>query len=237
MNEFDQMMQNEGPDRMVYTDRERQRFAYIGKWLGRLFWLMIMSNIPALATEKWVLQNFPLLYWMGQALTLVSLMGIGVILLMLSREEKRYRTAGICQLIAGAASWALNILEGVEMNENWTLLISLPGLVVALIALYQRLMAHADLLCDLDLTLCCKWRKLWIWNLVTCVCEIILAMLSVFSVIVLIALDGNLVWTLLLFIALLIVPIVSTAFTIVEYVYLYRSVKLFRNLREAGAAV
>lgn len=71
----------------------------------------------------------------------------------------------------------------------------------------------------------------------TCVCEIILAMLSVFSAIVLIALDGNLVWTLLLFIALLIVTIVSTAFTIVEYVYLYRSVKLFRNLREAGAAV
>ena len=31
MNEFDQMMQNEGPDQMVYTDRERQRFAYIGK--------------------------------------------------------------------------------------------------------------------------------------------------------------------------------------------------------------
>ena len=221
MKEFDQMMQNEGPDQMVYTDGERQRFAYIGKWLGRLFWLMIMSNIPALATEKWVLQNFPLLYWMGQALTLVSLMGIGVILLMLSRE----------------ASWARNILEGVEMNENWTLLISLPGLVVALIALYQRLMAHADLLCDLDPTLCCKWRKLWTWNLVTCVCEIILAMLSVFSAIVLIALDGNLVWTLLLFIALLIVTIVSTAFTIVEYVYLYRSVKLFRNLREAGAAV
>ena len=165
MNEFDQMMQNEGQGRMVYTDRERQRFAYIGKWLGRLFWLMIMSNIPALATEKWVLQNFPLLYWMGQALTLVSLMGIGVILLMLSREEKRYRTAGICQLIAGAASWALNILEGVEMNENWTLLISLPGLVVALIALYQRLMAHADLLCDLDLTLCCKWRKQYICSL------------------------------------------------------------------------
>ena len=123
------------------------------------------------------------------------------------------------------------------MNEDWTLLISLPGLVVALIALYQRLMAHADLLCDLDPTLCCKWRKLWIWNLVTCVCEIILAMLSVFSAIVLIALDGNLVWTLLLFIALLIVTIVSTAFTIVKYVYLYRSVKLFRNLREAGAAV
>ena len=70
-----------------------------------------------------------------------------------------------------------------------------------------------------------------------CLCEIILAMLSVSSAIVLIALDGNLVWTLLLFIALLIVTIVSTAFTIVEYVYLYRSVKLFRNLREAGAAV
>ena len=166
---------------MVYTDGERQRFAYIGKWLGRLFWLMILSNIPALATHKWVLQNIPPLYWMGQALTLVSLMGIGVILLMLSREEKRYRAAGICQLIAGAASWALNILEGVEMNEDWRLLISLPGIVVALIALYQRLMAHADLLCDLDPTLCCKWRKLWTWNLVTCVCEIILAMLSVFS--------------------------------------------------------
>lgn len=87
MKEFDQMMQNEGQDQMVYTDGERQRFAYIGKWLGRLFWLMILSNIPALATEKWVLQNFPLLYWMGQALTLVSLMGIGVILLMLSRAH------------------------------------------------------------------------------------------------------------------------------------------------------
>ena len=104
MKEFDQMMQNEGPDQMVYTDGERQRFAYIGKWLGRLFWLMILCNIPALATEKWVHQNIPPLYWMGQALTLVSLMGIGVILLMLSREEKRYRAAGICQLIAGAAS-------------------------------------------------------------------------------------------------------------------------------------
>ena len=111
MKEFDQMMQNEGPDQMVYTDGERQRFAYIGKWLGRLFWLMILCNIPALATEKWVQQNIPPLYWTGQALTLVSLMGIGVILLMLSREEKRYRAAGICQLIAGAASWALNILE------------------------------------------------------------------------------------------------------------------------------
>ena len=29
MKEFDQMMQNEGPDQMVYTDGERQRFAYI----------------------------------------------------------------------------------------------------------------------------------------------------------------------------------------------------------------
>ena len=38
MKEYDQMMQNEGPDQMVYTDGERQRFAYIGKWLGRLFW-------------------------------------------------------------------------------------------------------------------------------------------------------------------------------------------------------
>lgn len=34
MKEFDQMMQNEGPDQMVYTDGERQRLPILASGLG-----------------------------------------------------------------------------------------------------------------------------------------------------------------------------------------------------------
>lgn len=228
MNEFEQTMQSEGQGQPVYTDEERRRFAYLGRWFERWFWLAILANIPALLTGEWMLQNVPALYWLGEALSIASAVAIGGILLVLAREEERYRTAGICTLIAGVASCTLSILNGVGIDGGWTLLISLPGAVIALAALCNRLKGSASLVSPFDPKLSRDWEKLWRWNLYLLAAAIILVVLML--ILGFILWSATEWWGLLLLIGLLLLGLASVVIGIVEYVYLYRTAKLFQTL-------
>ncbi len=83
------------------------RYAFLGKWLSILFWLIIPGTIAGLMGSNTLMNSAPGVYIAGQILNAVCTLASGLIFLKLSAEEDRYKTAGICALIAAAASFSL----------------------------------------------------------------------------------------------------------------------------------
>lgn len=122
---------NEQPQ---YRLQERERSAQrqqeaakkaevLGKWLWILFWLMIVVQpVVGLMSDETVVGWFPQLYWPGQIASLLFLLADGAILLKISEVELSYRTAGICQIVAGAVSFVVQLFTDAGMESGWLLL-------------------------------------------------------------------------------------------------------------------
>ena len=89
----------------------------------------------------------------------------GAILLRISEVELSYRTAGICQIVAGAVSFVVQLFTDAGMESGWLLLVLLPVIVVSLVGQYHCYMGHEAVLYKVDDTLADKWVVLWKWNI------------------------------------------------------------------------
>ncbi len=82
----------------------------LGKWLWILFWLMIVVQpVVGLMSDETVVGWFPQLYWPGQIASLLFLLADGAIFLKISEVELSYRTAGICQIVAGVVNFVVQL--------------------------------------------------------------------------------------------------------------------------------
>ena len=202
-------------------EEEQQRIAQnaqlLGKWLWVLFWLIIPSTVGSLMTNETIVSLFPQLNLPGQIINILCSVAYMLILLKLSRIERGYRTAGICQL-AGVvlATLVLMLIDTAPVVS----LLALPMLIVSIVAEYSEMHAHAAVLYGMDNELSQKWLKLWRWNLYTYV-----AMLVSFVLM----LVGFLLGVLALIASMIALIVVS----ICKLVYLYRTAKLFRDYAQS----
>ena len=152
----------------------------------------------------------------GQIINAICSLTYGAILLKLGSEEDRYRTAGICALIAGGVSAVVAIITGTTEEATWTLLFTLPAAVVAMVGEYNEYMGHSAVLSGVDNELSEKWEVLWKWYI-----GLFLGMLGCSFVMLIIPILGA--------IAILGCAIGTVVVSILKLVYLYRTAKIFRE--------
>ena len=190
-----------------------RRAPLLGKWLEILFWIPIFSIGPLILT---IIPN-TVLYILGTMLSIVLGIARGGILIKISSEERRYRTAGICVLITTVVD---KVLLGLDTSEGiWTVLfVTIPIGIIGYVAMYNEFMAHAIVLENVDDELSDKWRKLWMWYIGS-----MIAMVGSVVLLVFVPVLG-----IMIMLAAAIVLIVSA---VLSWVYLYRTAKVFRTYR------
>ena len=193
-----------------------KRAPILGKWLWIIFWLIIPSTIGSLMANETTAKILPGLLMPGQIITAICSLTYGAILLKLGSEEDRYRTAGICALIAGGVSAAVAIITGTAEEATWTLLFTLSAAVVAMVGEYNEYMAHSAVLSGVDNELSEKWELLWKWYI-----GLFLGMLGCILLMLIAPVLGA--------IAILGCAIGTVVVGILKLVYLYRTAKIFRE--------
>lgn len=188
---------------------------FFGRWLWVLFWLVIPGTVASILGMDALAAAAPGVYLFGKYLGVACSLVYGLILLRMASEQDAYRTAGILRLVTAAVSLLLALVAGKSSAANWTLLISLPGGVVGMVATYQEYMAHASVMDGVDNALAEKWRTLWKWYI-----GVFIAMFGSIVVMLIFRLLGLLV---------LLAALVGTVVVeILALVYLYQSAKEFR---------
>ena len=193
-----------------------KRAPILGKWLWIIFWLIVPSTIGSLMANETTAKILPGLLMPGQIITAICSLTYGAILLKLGSEEDRYRTAGICALIAGGVSAAVAIITGTAEEATWTLLFTLSAAVVAMVGEYNEYMAHSAVLSGVDNELSEKWELLWKWYI-----GLFLGMLGCILLMLIAPVLGA--------IAILGCAIGTVVVGILKLVYLYRTAKIFRE--------
>ncbi len=198
-----------------------KRAPILGKWLWIIFWLIIPGTIGSLMANESTAKILPGLYMPGQIINAICSLTYGAILLKLGSEEDRYRTAGICALIAGGVSAVVAMITGTGEEAAWTLLFTLPAAVVVMVGEYNEYMGHSAVLSGVDNELSEKWEVLWKWYI-----GLFLGMFGCIIVMLIIPVLGAF--------AILGCAIGTVVVSILKLIYLYRTAK---NLREYQVGV
>lgn len=193
-----------------------RRAPVLGKWLWILFWLVVPANIASLMSMDQVIDIAPGVFWAGQILGTVCSAVYGAILLRLQSVEDRYRTAGICALIAAAVGFGVSLAEGGGETPTWTLIFTLPAAVVSSVGEYHEYMGHSTVLTGVEGELAWKWENLWKWHI-----GLLLGLVGCIVVMLLAPVLG--------LIALLCDTVGICIVGILKMVYLYRTAKAFRD--------
>ena len=193
-----------------------KRAPVLGKWLWIIFWLIIPSTIGGLMANETTADILPGLFTPGQIINAICSLTYGAILMKLGSEEDKYRTAGICALIAGASSAAAAIINAAFDGATWILIFTIPAAIVGLVGEYNEYMAHSIVLTGVDNELSEKWEMLWKWYI-----GLFLGMLGCIIVMLIAPVLGA--------IAILGCAIGTIVVSILKLVYLYRTAKIFRE--------
>lgn len=223
LRERENIPENRIRKRIAEEDRNKrfaQKALYLGKWLWLLFWLVIPDTLASFMTNETIVKWYPSLNSPGQILSIICSVAYGLILLKLSSENEHYRTSGICFLVVATVSAIVICISSGSNDITWTLILTIPSVVVALVGEYNEYMGHAEVLNGVDTELSEKWINLWKWYI-----RIFVALFGVIIVAFIVPIFGVLV-LLVLSIGLLIVGIL-------KLVYLYRTAKLFRDNSQA----
>lgn len=198
-------------------EEERQLLAQKSEFIGRLmqilFWLCIPLAVAGVLTNESVIDKFGFLYLSGQIINILCLLAYGIVLIKLSAEYIKYKTAAVCEFITCVVSVIL-LFRGTESST--ALVLGGISAIVSLIGEYNEYMSHAYILKDIDLVMSDNWEKLWKWFI-----GMFLALIAGFIVMAVIPFIG---------IIILIIAAVGTLIvSILKLVYLYRTAKIFRE--------
>ena len=188
----------------------------LGKWIWILFWLIVPTIVTWIMGTEMIMGDYPGFYLIGLILFQVCFIAYGLILLKISSEEDGYRTAGICIIVYGFIKGLLLFIFKIEVLPKWTLVITIPAGIIALIGEYYEYRAHSDVLVGIDNNLSEKWtilKKWYVGGILAFCCSFILMMIA--PLLGLIALWGG--------------AIVYLVVKIIKLVYLYRTAKMFRK--------
>ena len=197
-----------------------RRAPVLGKWLWILFWLVIPSTVASFLSNDTISGLIPKLRMPGLILGAATAVAYGVILLILTSQEERYKTAGICSLICAGIEMFLAIVSQGKENAAWMLLFSVPAVVVELVSTFYEFSAHCTVLTGVNHLLADKWMKLWKWNI-----GALGAMIGSPLLMLLIPILGELLGVLVMIFGCVALVVVS----ILRLVYLYQTADAFRT--------
>lgn len=189
---------------------------FLGKWLWILFWLIIPSTVAGIMTNENLVAVLPGLNLPGQILQVAALLLYGGVLIKIACEDERYKTAGVCCLISAGVSVLVTILSYGKETPGWTLLFTIPAMIVSLVGEYNEYSAHAEVAGDVSPELFDKWTNLWKWFI-----GMTLGLLGSIVLMLIIPILGLIV--------ALVTAIGTVVVSILKLVYLYRTAKTFRE--------
>lgn len=189
---------------------------FLGKWLWILFWLIIPSTVAGIMTNENLVAVLPGLNLPGQILQVATLLLYGGVLIKIACEDERYKTAGVCCLISAGVSVLVTILSYGKETPGWTLLFTIPAMIVSLVGEYNEYSAHAEVEGDVSPELFDKWTNLWKWFI-----GMTLGLLGSIVLMLIIPILGLIV--------ALVTAIGTVVVSILKLVYLYRTAKTFRE--------
>lgn len=203
---------------MSETKYMKEQAQFLAKCYKILFWLVILGNAANLLTNENIAAELPVLYWPGQILTFLFSLAYGWVLLRLVAENRRYRMAGICRIVAAVVSLFAESFSNLSVAAAvMGLLLSITALGISLAGGYQEYQGHSEVVSEADTVLSEKWLKLWKWYVIMVV-VMAAGMLLIFLSVTL----GVL--------AILFAVIAALVISVLELVYLYRQAKLFESI-------
>jgi tryptophan-rich sensory protein len=116
-----------------------KKVPFFGKWLGCLFWLLMVTLVASFLTNDAVVGWIPALRVSGQVLNALCSAAYCLILLKLSSKEAEYRVGAICALISVVISLVLAFVVPVSKLLLW-------GLVGWMILTFRKIDPKASLL-------------------------------------------------------------------------------------------
>ena len=138
-----------------------KRAPIFGRWLWALFWLIVPNAVAVFAATIGTKASIPALSIFGQVLNAICTLASGAILIRLSFEEERYRTAGICVLLSSVIG-AVQYIPGISGILAWILLLSIASGVISIYGISKEVAAHSAVVVDLDSELAEKWSKFFV---------------------------------------------------------------------------
>lgn len=184
-----------------------RRAPFLGKWLWPLFWLMVPTIVANLMRNS-RLAGYQAFYLLGVVLAALSSVAYSAFLIRASKEDRQYRSAGLCYL----AATALYILGAFPLLR----FVSYVAAVVEMGGMYDECMGHAAVLEGIDDTLSAQWKVLWKWYV-----RLFGGVFACLIVVIFLPILENL--------ALLAVMVGSIVIVVWKQVYLYRTAKVFRR--------
>lgn len=132
----------------------QQRSPILAKWLNGLFILNIISLIVE------VLDNISALTKICAYVNVAVSIGCVICLWMLRKQEKRYQTVAILNVVSIALSVAVIACAS---STGTALLLDVCLIICNLSAIYNECQAHSAVVDDYDSELSQKWADLWKW--------------------------------------------------------------------------
>ena len=194
-----------------------RRAPIFGRWFTVLFWLQIPQILTNFMANENVAALLPALQKPGVILQAVFLAAAALVLLLLSKEEGRYRTAGLCILAGGGLSLTASLFLQ-SSSEGASLLLGILSTVFALVGRYHAYQGHSAVLCGVDDLLAEDWNSYWKWYIGVIV--------GTFACVLLAAIAPALA-----LIAVIILGIGAIIVGVWELVLLYNTARVFREFR------
>lgn len=191
----------------------REQAPVLAKWLGCMFWLMIVQAAVQIPTIEVIAGAFPALASAGKIAGAVCSLAMALCLWMLGPVLREYRRAALCHFIL-ALGGGVSLL----VDEEVVMVLSLGVIALGLYRDYLTYHAHARVLEGADGELAKCWLRLWKWN-IWAIC----------------GLAGSILVTAILgFLGLLLMLALSLgllALSVLGAVYLWRTARVFREYR------
>ena len=172
----------------IYEERYRgeglspESARFLSGWLMILFWLFIPNTIASILSNERIITSQDLLI-VGNIICVIASIAYGLILLIISSKEEKYRIAGYCFLGASVPDVFKLILTAASGSSEdvdflaFRFIISLVSIIATLIGNYSEFTGHSNVLEGVDDELSEKWLRLWKWfigSLIAMLCSIIL---------------------------------------------------------------
>ena len=147
---------------------ERRRWAQQSRKPLRL-WLTILAVLAVLravgsvlsaGVSDWIVVLDDMLGENDRLIAAACLVAYGVVLLVLSRLQEKYRRAGFCIVLSGVLT-AIQPYWG--EGKILPLAVSLFSLLLSFVGEYYECTAHADTVLGTDGALAEKWSRVWKW--------------------------------------------------------------------------